>query len=152
MNFWVVSSHIFKVPFKKFNHVQYNTASGKMEPRPTPYNGPGFSMTKESLVAMGLTEEQATNTVKGADVRFLDVPFYAHLSNNFSMISWCVGYFAGTPLEEYSVVTPFWVTVIFDPGFMLTSGDRNSFTPWVITATLPVVVVVSSVLKDSLQG
>ena len=67
-----------------------------MEPRPTPYNGPGFSMTKESLVAMGLTEEQATNTVKGADVRFLDVPFYAHLSNNFSIISWCVGYFAGT--------------------------------------------------------
>ena len=37
------------------------------------------------------------------------------------------------------------------PGFMLTSGDRNSFTPWVITATLPVVVVVSSALKDSLQ-
>lgn len=96
-----------------------------MEPRPTPYNGPGFSMTKESLVAMGLTEEQATNTVKGADVRFLDVPFYAHLSNNFSMISWCVGYFAGTPLEEYSVVTPFWVTVIFDPGFMLTSGGQK---------------------------
>lgn len=74
MNFWVVSSHIFKVPFKKFNHVQYNTASGKMEPRPTPYNGPGFSMTKESLVAMGLTEEQATNMIKGADVLFLDVP------------------------------------------------------------------------------
>lgn len=45
-----------------------------MEPRPTPYNGPGFSMTKESLVAMGLTEEQATNMIKGADVLFLDVP------------------------------------------------------------------------------
>lgn len=28
-----------------------------MEPRPTPYNGPGFSMTKEKLMEMGLTEE-----------------------------------------------------------------------------------------------
>ena len=124
-----------------------------MEPRPIDGYGPGFSMTKESLMEWGLTEEQATRS-RGQTCFFWMFHFmpYAHLSNNFSMISWCVGYFAGTPLEEYSVVTPFWVTVIFDPGFMLTSGDRNSFTPWVITATLPVVVVVSSVLKDSLHG
>ena len=101
-------------------------------------------MTKEKLMEWGHAQ--------GGRTCFFLMFHYAHLSNNFSMISWCVGYFAGTPLEEYSVVTPFWVTVIFDPGFMLTSGDRNSFTPWVITATLPVVVVVSSVLKDSLQG
>ena len=60
-----------------------------MEPRPTPYNGPGFSMTKESLVAMGLTEEQATNTVKGADVLFLDAPFYA-VSPSKIWFSWAM--------------------------------------------------------------
>ena len=131
--------------------LKINFQRGKENPGPL-LQWAGVQHDQRKFNGMGLTEEQATNTVKGADVRFLDVPFYAHLSNNFSMISWCVGYFAGTPLEEYSVVTPFWVTVIFDPGFMLTSGDRNSFTPWVITATLPVVVVVSSALKDSLQG
>lgn len=131
--------------------LKINFQRGKENPGPL-LHWAGVQHDQRKFNGMGLTEEQATNTVKGADVRFLDVPFYAHLSNNFSMISWCVGYFAGTPLEEYSVVTPFWVTVIFDPGFMLTSGDRNSFTPWVITATLPVVVVVSSALKDSLQG
>ena len=90
MNFWVVSSHIFKVPFKKFNHVQYNTASGKMEPRPTPYNGPGFSMTKESLVAMGLTEEHAAvKTVKGVDVLFL--PWY-QLPFPIIWFSWSIAF------------------------------------------------------------